>query len=730
MSSWRENADKVIRKIQRVMAPESEDEIVGKIPKKNSDEVADYVRSIYDDGLKYYEFAFAQSKPVRWIKTSPKEFLRDCARLENSDDYMVFGWRDKAAGQTEWVDGELQDQIRARNAFLNANWHDVTIQPNLKGINEIFDRERKLTNWGANVRMWTRYMQVFGDVWVRSYLDKSKDPYGRATEKILRPLSFVWTPECLTINKEDGCWYAVHAERVSGQWIKDNYPDLVLDSTASDMKKSPALIGIQDDTTQTYSKTHYYDKYEAFLDDPAFEEIPFDQNEFDERIADVVDFAPDAQGQLNPKKEVFPNKEEDNHKKWIAAYQDWLEERAKFYQKQEDAGNLTEQGAAYINRISQAVEEQIQLHEDAQAQTNAPEEEKLPKGKRVKYPFGRHIVKIGNTIATDEPNPYDFEWRILFHNIANEKIPERIDGRSDVEILRNTEEHLSGMMSHQADDELRHGHRQAWMPASEKAEYEKNNANNDPDQPRWYQTTPPQFPNGQGTNQAAEIYRTLKENAPNKLGVSAISHGEAPTKNASGDMVERLIEQNTVTITGEANQNLNDAIEDIVETRMMIWKKFYTNTRYYMIEGKTVGLVLSDYLSYEETKDAQGQSVKKEIPALIVTVRPNSNFPNKWESDLNLFIQLLGKVDQTTGMPLIPFTMVQDLLGERYVGLAEGGRYRQDSQALGVGRQVIAQQQQAAQEKQKQQGMLIDAVHKKQVNQMAEAATQPSNGAQ
>jgi len=729
MSSWRENTDRIIRKFKKVISPDSEDEIVERIPKAKTDEVSDFVAKIYDDGLKHYESAFAKSKPVRWIKTSPKEFLRDCARLENSDDYQVFGWRDKASGQTEWVDGELQDQIRARNAFLNANLHDVTIQPNLKGVNEIFDRERKLTNWGANVRMWTRYMQNFGDVWIKSYLDKSKDSYGIATEKILRPLSLVWTPECLTIKKEDGCWYVIHAERISGQWIKDNYPDLELVSSASDTKKSPAFIGIQDETSLTYSKTHFFDKYEAYLDDPSLEEIPFSQDEFDMRVADVVDFVPGDGGAMVPRKDVFPNKEEDNHKKWIAAYEEWLEERQKFYQKQEDEGKLTEQGASYINRISQAVEEQMQLHEDAQNQQGVPEEEQLPKGKRVKYPFGRHIVKIGNTVAEDEPNPYEFEWRMLFHNIANERIPERVDGRGDVEILRNTEEHLSLMQSHMADDEVRNGHKQPWFPASEKAEYERTPQDNDPDKPRWYVSTKPEFPNGQGTNQSAELYKMQKENAPNKLGVSAITHGEAPTKNASGDMVEQLIAQNTVTITGEANQNLNDGIEDIVETRMMIWKKFYTNKRYYMIEGETVGLVLSEYLAYEETKDAQGQTTKKEIPALIVTVRPNSNFPNKWENDLSLLIKLFTGVRDADGSSAIPITMIQDLLGERYVGLAEGGRYRADNEALKIGRQVIAQQQQAAQAEQKQKQMLIDTMHKKQMNQMAEAATQPQNGA-
>ena len=69
------------------------------------------------------------------------------------------------------------------------------------------------------------------------------------------------------------------------------------------------------------------------------------------------------------------------------------------------------------------------------------------------------------------------------------------------------------------------------------------------------------------------------------------------------------------------------------------------------------------------------------------------------------------------------------MLGERYVGLAEGGRYRADNEALKIGRQVIAQQQQAAQAEQKQKQMLIDTMHKKQMNQMAEAATQPQNGA-
>ena len=716
MSSWREKADRIVRKVATIASGAEDESIVKAIPKASSEGVGAYTARLWDDARKSYENAFAESKPLKWHK-APRELLKDFARLEGGDDWTVFGRRKELEGETEWVDGELQDQIRARNAYLNGNWHDVTIQPNIQGINEIFDSERKITDWGNHVRLWTRCAQHFGDTWIESYLDRDGDPNGVANEKTLRPLSFFWTPRCFSIKKEEGCYYAVHGEKVTGQWVKKHFPDFALDKTIVASDRSPALIGLETENTLTFAETNYFDKIRVFLDDDSFEAIPFNQEEFDIRVADVVEG-----------KQVFPNAEVDNHKKWIKAYQDWLEERTKFYQDKEDKGELTLEDEAYINQIVDRVDGQIMLHQQNSDQSKVPEEQRIPPGKRRKYPFGRFITTIAGQVVQDEPNPYEFDWRRKFHNLADERIPERIDGRGDVEILYNTEKALSTQLSHMADDELLNGHKPAWLPLAEKAQWEANNQDNDPKKPRWYVQTAPQFPDGQGTKQSAELYTITKENAPHKLGVSAITHGEAPTKSAGHETIEDLISQNETIITGELNANLNDVIEDIVETRIMIWKKFYTNPRNYMIDGEVKELTLSEYLTVEEVQDGQGQTVSKKIPAIIVTVRPNSNFPNKFEGTLSLFSKLASIADQATGQQLIPFTAFQDLMSERFPGFAKGGKYRQDSQALAIGQQVMKQQQEQQLTQQKDKQKLIDAAHAKARSAIINEAIPASSG--
>ena len=368
------------------------------------------------------------------------------------------------------VDGEAQDQIRARNAFLNANWHDVTITPNLKGVNEIFDSERKDTDWGRNVRQWTRHMQNFGWVWVKSYLDKSRIHTASQRRKPAA-LSFYWTPECMTIKKKDGCWYVVHGEKITGQWIKENRPNFKIEEISADDNKSPRMIGLKQPGITTYEKTRFFDKMEVYLDDAALEEIPFDPEEFNARVAALMQ---PITNPTDPQKKVFPNAEEDNHPKWIKAYQDWLDERTKFWQEQEEKGLMTPEDVAYANKVVDLVDQQIILHQEEMDQSDLPEDMQLPDGKRQKYPFGRHIETISGKVSIDEPNPYEFEWRRLFHYIANEQLPERVDGRGDAEILWNTEKNLSTQLSHMGDDELLNGHKKAWFPFGRESRNREN----------------------------------------------------------------------------------------------------------------------------------------------------------------------------------------------------------------------------------------------------------------
>jgi hypothetical protein len=45
------------------------------------------------------------------------------------------------------------------------------------------------------------------------------------------------------------------------------------------------------------------------------------------------------------------------------------------------------------------------------------------------------------------------------------------------------------------------------------------------------------------------------------------------------------------------------------------------------------------------------------------------------------------------GMPIVPPDMIVDLLSQRFPGLSQGGKYRQQNKLMQIGAQVMAQQQ-------------------------------------
>jgi len=657
------------------------------IPEKGDELVGVYIGSLWEDGKNYYENAFADSKSIRLLQRNPQEFIKACKELENGNDWEVWGHRNANDGEQELTDGLIGDQIRTRNSFLNGNWHDVIIAPNIKGINEIFDQERKATDWGKNMRKATKSMQMFGGVWLESCLDRTENPEGLARENVLRPLSFYLTPEARSIDKRDGNWYAVHSEQVNGQYVKETYPRINLQVLASTAQTArPSFIGSQ--TLKNYTHTRMYNKIRCYFDDPTLEEIPFSQEEFDIRIADIIQGA-----------DVQPTKD-DNHKKYITSYIDFLEEREKFYNGLIEQKQDTSVDTENLAMLFDVIEEQIALHQQAQedAQKNVPEEERIPAGKRKKYPFGRYVVTINDEVAEDKPNPYQFEWRRLFHYIANEEVPERVDGRGDVEILMPTAKISDTMLSRFADMGLQ-ATPKPWFHETERKNFIKDGYNNNPLKPGFYTDRAPVYPspNNTAANSFLQAYQINQGSSVRKLGVNDITYGDAPSSVTSGDQADTLLDQNSVVIKGEANQNISDAVEDMVETRLMIWKTFYTNPRPYFIGGKIEMITLSEHLMMVET-GTDGQATYKEIPAIQVTVRPDSNFPYRWESQMATLTKFADMTypDET---PLIPKQIFLDMLAEKFPVL-KNQEYQLQSQAMQIGMQVMQQQQAQAQEKQ------------------------------
>jgi hypothetical protein len=692
--------DKAIRAFSSLV---DDGEAITIIPKEKDALVGNYTTALWEDGKKYYEHQFSASKACRLWDSSPEDFIKNCLSLEAGNDFDVWGHRDTDKGQQELVDGEISDQVRTRSSYLTANWHDVTIMPNINGINDIFDQERKSTDWGRSVRRWTKYMQFFGDVWVRSVLDKTENPEGSATEFTCRPLSVYKTPYATSIKKRDGCWYIAIGEQVSGQWVKSNYPSLKLSELSDRTSGYPELSKLAY-TDKSYNHTKMYNKLEIYLDDESLEEIPLSQDEFYSRIGEVLSGAT-----------VSP-KQEDNHKKFMQKYAEFLDERIQLYTKLNEEGQLSEIDIPYINSMSNAVEGQISAHQEMANQIKEKNPD-IPIGKRKKYPFGRYIVTINGEVAEDIPNPYLFDWRLLWHYIPNEEIPERMDGRGDVEILTPTQKINDIMLSHFADGESLGGTAKPWLHITDKDQIEKNGYTNDPWEISYYTKNPPEFPSARANDKALELYNISKENSKRKLGISGVTYGDAPTKSASGELADTLLSQNETVVTGEANQNISDAIEEIVETRILIWRKFYNNPRVYNIGGVQTELVLVEHLNFTQT-DVGGQMTAKPIGDIQVSVRPESNFPNKWENTIRLLSQL-SAIKNEDGVPLIPSEMILDLLGQRFPDLAAGGKYHQTSKIIQLGMQVMQEQQARQQEEEKDTKLTTQTVEQKMRQRLA-----------
>ena len=151
------------------------------------------------------------------------------------------------------------------------------------------------------------------------------------------------------------------------------------------------------------------------------------------------------------------------------------------------------------------------------------------------------------------------------------------------------------------------------------------------------------------------------------------------------------MKQNAAIITGEANQQLNAVVESIIETRLMMWKQYYVEPRFYYIDGQWQAVTLADVLSQYEVVTAEGKVEQRDIPMFQVRAKPGSNIANQWELDLAFAIQLYG-LKKPDGMPLIPPEAIYDIIQQRYPQWSREGKYYQLSEATKVGMQVMSQE--------------------------------------
>lgn len=705
----------------------------GKIPKavansesKGADEVASFVQGLFDDARDYWETEFERTKSYRYNIGKAGTYWDQNQLIEGGAHWQVWGRRNEnepSPWKQELVDPVTSYNMRAAIAYLTANWHDVSISPNIADIDPIFMQERKATDWGKRAKQVAKYMKIFGEAWVISYLDKDYAG-GIATEKLCRPGSVLLTPYATGKEIEDGCWYAVHVEMVSGQYVQGDPAFKGFDIKGAVATDSDPLKYATSENPKThggYTFTKMYDKVEIFMDDPRLVEVPFDQEEFDQRAGKLAMTLQGIGDKPLPGEEPSPEIEADtvrpevtdNHPRWIKAWYDFIEERAQIAQKASEEGRTTEEDEGLLQNLANLVYEQIDEHKKMG--------EGLPKqgAARMMYPNGRHIIKIGGKVAFDKPLEYDFPWRKLLHKVYNEEVPLRLDGRSDVEIQRPTQIAIDMMLSRFADHMFLNGNKKPWFPFEMKAEIEKMGITTNPTEPGFSQDgRPPQYGEVSEPTGYLKIMEVLKVVADKNTGVSQTVFSQA-SPGDSGDKVDTLLGQSEFIITGEANTNLADFVEEVVETRLLMWRQFYTTPRPYTIGGVQKLVIVADRLkNVPVVNDLTGETETYAYPQFEISVRPDSNFPNRWQRELGQLTNLLKMMppEMQPGFA----QMILDLLSERYPELGPNGKFRVINKATQIGMQVLQQQQAAEEQMQGKEDALRTAVEKRKTANLAD----------
>lgn len=687
------------------------DETTGELPSEGDSLVPNTIIALWKESLNWRQNAFTDRMPEGSTDKDAVQCWRQFRKLEQGNHWEVWGRRNLEPGkeyQHELVDDEIGNQIRVRKSYLTGQWHDLTVFPNINNINEILDQERAATEWNNTITLGVHTGLSEGHAVFMSVLDKSLNSDGIVREIVCDNASIFPTPFCTSFERIDGCWFVIYATIELKRFILEDYPDLKNRMAEVDRERATTMAIDPDRRMFSYNFNGVVDKLVCYCDDDTLENIPLNEEEI------YAEHAALHQGQ------PIEITRDQNHKKHVELHIQWLEEINAAIPVEE----RTPEDSEFLDTITQAM--LLHVEEHIKEGERKKDIDGIPVGKRRKYPDGRKIVVIGNELGEDIPNPHNFDWRKLFHKWEVEKLPGSFFGRGTAEILWNTNKALDTLVCRTADIALAVGTPKPWLHTTDKNLLEDGDLNNDPLEPGYYNVNPPVFPVGQAPRENLEIFNAMKSNASRQQGVNEVSYGGSPSKSASGDLVELLMKQNTVLITGEANQRLNAVIESIVETRLMMWKRYYTEPRYYYINGQLQALRLSEVLSKYKVLNEQGQMEERDIPMFQVHVKPGSNLANQWEIDLAFAIQLYG-LRKPDGMPLIPPEAILDIVSRRYTQYGRDSEYYELSEATKLGMQVMSQE--AARKKEELRTLKgVRQTMKKAGIQELLQANQPDNG--
>jgi hypothetical protein len=691
--------DKIIDKSKQIVSAFKPDAYTVMDIPDDPKRLADFVNTCYEDSKKWREDSF----DPRLDQNSLLDLWKNCHRLMNGDHWKVWSTRrgkEKDDWKSELVDDEIGTQIRVKLAYLTANWHQFEVMPNIANIGDIVFQEQEKTLWGTRLIEGVKRQLSLGATVFKNIMDFERDPRGLATEIVCDNASIFPSPFTTEFTKEGGCRYIIHAT-IQPIWkVREKYADsmkkLGVDPTnikmmqgliQKDIETNPAL----DNLGKPYKTLNATDVLELWIDDPRLEETPFDPQEAEAEHSAIV------QGQDVP---VLP---EQNHKAHIEAHNAKLAELGAAATNEQGEVNPEDKGQT--GDLANAFARHMRKH--------LVEGNRLD-GQQLVYPYGRKIVRAGGEIVEDVPNPYTegkIDWRRLFTIVNYEQVPGQLWGRGMAEILWNTNKVQDLMLSRIADMGLASVPK-PWFSEEDREVITKDGLDNDPTNPGYYQAHAPVFPQGgRSPVEFLQVYKMNKDISEKTNAISNVTYGESPTPRASGDLAELLLRQNSVVVTGEAQIHLNDAIERIIETRLLMMRQLYTEDRQFYIQGRYQTVNVSKILSVQEKLDDQTgqvlmdqekqQPIYEPIPALEVRVKPHSNLPNQFELDLQVAIQLYN-MKRADGTPFIPDKAVYDVLAQRYPQYSTAGAYYQLNQLISLGMQK-AQEMQAQQEQEQDQ---------------------------
>jgi hypothetical protein len=648
---------------------------VSSVPKENDESLSAYVKELWEDAEKFEEEHFQETQHLRrkapdaTVPFSAKSWRKAAQALAYGENWEhVWGHRTEAWMQ-ERVDGEIPRKLAARKDHITANYHEFTISPNLVNVADIFDFERKRMGWKDWIEEFVQHAMIYGRAINEITIDYNIHPLGQVVNVVRSDVRR--TPGAKSFSASDGCNYVVFFETVTLEQIRNDFPDLDVSRLSTD-NDEPWYTRIWR-KNKDYRHTKFYSKYRIYIDDPTIEEVPFDEEAQLELAQEHTELIEGIPVKARP---------EQHHMQHIASKLEAVENLLSTSPSEPD------EALAQIPPI-RAYIENILEHLDFIEQSKDKIE---VRGLRQKYPNGRYICVVGNVVVQDTPNPLGVPWRRLVAELKNRRVEGRLDPAGDPEIMFR-EAFQADIMRSRIEELTLLNAPQVWRHISDKADARITESDdNAPRKTKYFVERPPTIVQAEPPVTLMKLFELSKGNIDRDTGVNTISLGEEQGSGVSGRQVALIQQANRVIVTGELDRNLRETLEDIIEGDLAVMKAIYKEPRQYIIDGRIEQITVSDVLSYMEVTEAPGVSKRMEVPNIEVTVKPGSNYPNQWETKLNLLMNLRNGITDPAQAQAIQEAIL-DHIGIEYPDFAQGGKYRQIAQATAVGLQVIAQKQ-------------------------------------